>query len=70
MKRKQSIGEVIQALRLARNISQSKLSSLSSIDRTYISLIERDLRNPTVKVVSKIGDALGLKASEIIRQTE
>lgn len=49
-------------LRLARAqfaISQEDLAELSGIDRTYVSGVERGVRNPTIKVLARL--ALGLR---------
>ena len=39
-------------------------------DRTYVSLIERGVRSPTVRVVAKLAETLGVNPSEIMRRME
>ena len=44
--------------RLERNLSQEKLAELSGLHRTYISSIERELRNISIDNVENIASAL------------
>ena len=43
---KQKLGKKVRALRLGKGWSQEKLGEYSGLDRTYISDIERGVRNP------------------------
>ena len=52
------LGKVIGALRKQANISQEELAFRASIDRTYISQIERGVGNPSLLVIFKIAQAL------------
>jgi transcriptional regulator with XRE-family HTH domain len=38
---------------------------MSGLHRTYISGIERGVRNPTIKIVREIAAALGIKVSQL-----
>lgn len=63
-------GETIRELRQNKNIAQEKLANLAGIDRTYMSAIERGLKNPSLKVIFQIADGLEMNASEIIEELE
>jgi transcriptional regulator with XRE-family HTH domain len=63
-------GQVVKAVRERQGISQEKLAELAEIDRTYVSMIERGKRHPTLEVASRIAVALSMKLSEIIRKAE
>lgn len=63
-------GLVLKELRTQRRVSQSELANLAELDRTYISLLERGLRQPTIETVFKISEALDTKASLIIQKIE
>lgn len=52
------LGKVISTLRKQAGISQEELAFRASIDRTYISQIERGVGNPSLLVVFKIAQAL------------
>ncbi len=66
MNSRAQVGKNVRAARLAANISQEDLAGDTGLDRTYISGIERGLRNPTVLVLVKIADALGVPASQLL----
>ncbi len=57
-----------------KSISQEDLAYLAGLDRTYISAVERGVRNITVKSLSKILDALEVDVAtfsrELIHQEE
>ena len=62
-----------QALHLARKdqgFSQEGLGLEAGFDRTFISLLERGLRSPTVRTVVKLAEVLGVRPSELIRRME
>jgi len=50
----------VKRLREALGISQEELADRSDVHRTYVSGVERGVRNPTISVLDKI--ARGLKA--------
>jgi transcriptional regulator with XRE-family HTH domain len=65
-----AFGNSIRQLRAERDMSQTELSALTGLDRSYISGIERGERNPSLTNVFKIARALGVTASEIHRRAE
>jgi transcriptional regulator with XRE-family HTH domain len=65
-----AIATVIRERRLARKLSQEKLAELSNLDRTFISMLERGVRQPTVATLFAIAKALGIRASDIVRDAE
>jgi transcriptional regulator with XRE-family HTH domain len=65
-----AFGKVLRKLREKQNLSQEKLAEYCDLDRTYISLLERGLRQPTISTLFKIAEALEMSPSEIIRQVE
>lgn len=62
----QKLGNKIRELRIELNYSQEKLGELTGLDRTYISGIERGVRNPSIKNIEKIAKSLKVKTSELI----
>jgi transcriptional regulator with XRE-family HTH domain len=59
-------------LRLARQkagLSQEALADLAGIDRTYVSGIERRVRNPTITIVAKFAEALGTTTAALLTDT-
>ena len=64
------IGKIIQEYRERKGLSQEVVSGLADIGRTHLSAIERGVRRPTLETFFKIADALGVPASELMRQIE
>ncbi len=58
---RQKVGRNMRRLRLEKGWSQEELADRSGYHRTYISGIERGVRNPTVTVIDRL--ATTLKAS-------
>ncbi len=63
----QKIGKRLREIRTAKGWTQEKLEELSGLDRTYISDIERGVRNPSVKSIEKLAKALRVKPAELLR---
>ena len=51
-------------------LSQEELGYRSGLDRTYVSGIERGVRNPTLRVIWRLADGLDVKASDLLRSAE
>ncbi|MBC7570465.1 MAG: helix-turn-helix transcriptional regulator [Spirosoma sp.] len=66
----QSFGELLKTLRERHGISQEKLAEKSDLHRTYISLLERGIRQPSLTTIFKIANALSLSPSEVISELE
>jgi transcriptional regulator with XRE-family HTH domain len=64
------LGQVVREHRLAAGLSQEELADRAGLHRTYISLLERGLRNPSVDALSKIGRAIGAPASRLLAEAE
>ena len=64
-----NFGIVLRRLRTERDISQGALALECDLDRTYISLLERGLRQPTLTTLVVLGAALNIDPAELVRQT-
>jgi transcriptional regulator with XRE-family HTH domain len=62
-----SFGLVLRATRTERGLSQERLALDCGLDRTYISLLERGLRQPTLTTLVVLGQALNTEAAELVR---
>ena len=65
-----AFGQVLRTAREKRGLSQEQLALDCEIDRTYVSLLERGLRQPTITVVFRLAQSLGLRPSALIAQIE
>ena len=63
-------GLIVRRHRTALNMSQETLAAEASCHPTYVSLLERGKRNPSLDTMLKIAEALNTKASELVRETE
>lgn len=59
-------GKHIKSLRLERNLSQEELAALCGLDRTYVSGIERGLRNVSIVNIFRIAEALNTPPSNLL----
>lgn len=66
MKVTQRVGANLRRAREDRGISQEELADRAGLHRTYISGVERGVRNPTVVVLEKIAKALKVKTSTLL----
>jgi len=64
------IGEELKKERVRIGLSQEKLAEKAGVHRTYISLIERNVKNPTLDVLFRICKALGIKPSTLVKRLE
>ena len=60
----------IKAIRLQRGLSQEQLGLIAELDRTYISGIERGLRNVSLINLERLAIALNTEPSELLRFDE
>jgi transcriptional regulator with XRE-family HTH domain len=65
-----AFGRILRELREAKELSQEKLAFECDLDRTYISMLERGIRQPTIETLFALSDALGIKPSEAIARLE
>lgn len=54
-------GQRIKAFRLSAGLSQEAFADKCGLDRTYISGIERGVRNPTLEVIKVLADGLEIE---------
>ncbi|MBI5821852.1 MAG: helix-turn-helix transcriptional regulator [Verrucomicrobia bacterium] len=61
-----ALGQNVRHQREARGLTQEKLAERASLDPTYISGIERGLRNPGIKNVARLAKALGITTPKLV----
>jgi transcriptional regulator with XRE-family HTH domain len=61
-------GAAIRRAREQRGIAQSVIADAAGISLTYLSLLERGENTPTLTVVFRLCDALGISASELVEE--
>lgn len=56
--------------RMNLNLSQEELAHRCDLDRTFISLLERGKRRPTLTTVFTLSKSLGIKPSIFVKEIE
>jgi transcriptional regulator with XRE-family HTH domain len=62
----QQFGEALRQLRIQKKLSQEALGFESGYHRTYISLLERGKKSPSLNTIFKLADTLNIKPSELV----
>lgn len=70
LKSEEVFGEVLRTIRKKQKMSQEKLAFQSNLDRTYISMLERGVHQPTLNSLLALARALNMKASELVELVE
>jgi XRE family transcriptional regulator, regulator of sulfur utilization len=65
-----AFAKVVRREREAKALSQENLAHKAGLHRTYVGLIERGLRKPTIEVGQALARALGRRLSDLIRESE
>jgi transcriptional regulator with XRE-family HTH domain len=64
------LGRAVKAVRRGRGLTQEQVSAGSGLHPTYISDIERGVRNPGWEAVTRLAVGIGVTVEEIARQYE
>lgn len=65
-----AIGRVLREQRTARGLSQEALALAADIDRTFVSQIERGIRQPTLTTLWKLAQPLSVPPSTLVARME
>jgi transcriptional regulator with XRE-family HTH domain len=58
-------GHAVRTARAAAGLTQEELADRAGLDRSYIGGVERGERNPTLSVIEKIAEGLGVTLAEL-----
>ncbi len=64
------LGDELRKAREDADLTQEQLSFAANLDRSYISLLENNRKSPTVDVLFRLCDALGVSASGLLARVE
>lgn len=65
-----AFADVLKTLRTEAGLSQQQLALESDLDRTYISLLERGMRQPSLGTIFRIATVLKVAPHEIVTRVE
>ena len=60
-------GKTVRRIRLRKELSQGDLAKRLNVHRSYVSGIERGIRNPSLKVIERFAKALGVEVKNLIK---
>ena len=64
------LGNELRKAREEAGLSQEQVSFSAGIDRSYISLLENNKKSPTVELLIRLCDALGVSAADLLARVE
>ena len=64
-----AFGNALREARKKRKLSQLVVSTKSGVDRTYMSELERGLKNPSLDTICRLAKAIGIAPAELVGRT-
>ena len=65
---KSAVGRILRVKRESLGISQEALAERAGVDRSYVSILERGLKSPTLETLEKICVALGTLPERVLEE--
>ena len=66
----EAFGAVLREVRKERGLSQEDLGFESGYHRTYVSLLERGLKSPSLQTIFELARALDIQPSKLLARVE
>lgn len=66
----EAFGQAVREARLKQGLSQEEAALAGGIDRAYFGHVERATKTPTVNMIWRVSDAVGMKPSQLFRRAE
>jgi transcriptional regulator with XRE-family HTH domain len=63
---KTDIAVNLKNIRKSQNIAQEKLALEAGVDRTFVSKIERGIGNPSLEVLLRLANRLGVSVADLL----
>lgn len=65
-----AFGRALRQVRESKGISQEALAHEAGVDRSYVSLLERGIKSPTLRMVFRLAGILRVTAAELVAKAE
>ena len=65
-----AFGKVLRVVRKQAGLTQEQVGLAAQLDRTFVSMMERGERQPTVRVLFKLATALRVTPVHLIERTQ
>lgn len=62
----EAFGQRLRSIRIRKGFSQERLSEMAGFDRTYVSLLERGKRSPSLDAISRLAGALEVDPKDLV----
>lgn len=70
MRAREHLGIVLQQRRAEAGLSQEEMAARTGFHRTYLSLLERGLKNPSLPALLRLAAGYNLTAAELLGRVE
>ncbi|MDU0343786.1 helix-turn-helix domain-containing protein [Bosea rubneri] len=65
---RQTLGKNMRRIRVAAGLSQDEIAVRMGVEQTYVSGLERGVRNPTLTTLERAAMALNVKITELLER--
>jgi transcriptional regulator with XRE-family HTH domain len=65
-----AFGKILRTVRKEAMLTQAQLALAADVERNFVSLMERGINQPTVRIIFKLARALGTTPSAMLRLVE
>lgn len=65
-----AFGRILRLARLEAKLTQEQLALEAGVERNFVSLIERGVNQPTIRILFKLAHALEVAPSKLIERVE
>ena len=69
-RRNQAFGDVVRQRRLKAGLSQETLALECDLHPTYISMLERGVRQPSLETIFRLAGCLGMRPARLVAAVE
>jgi transcriptional regulator with XRE-family HTH domain len=63
-------GRTVRAHRHKKQLTQEQVAEAAGLHPTYVGMVERNIRKPTIEAAARIAKALRLPLWQLLRETE
>jgi len=65
-----AFGKVLRVVRTEAGLTQEQLALAAGVDRSFVSMVERGVNQPTIRMIFRFASALGVAPSRLVELTE
>ncbi|MFC3458435.1 MULTISPECIES: helix-turn-helix domain-containing protein [Massilia] len=65
-----AFGKVLRVVRTEAGLTQEQLALAAGVDRSFVSMVERGVNQPTIRMIFRFAAALGVAPSRLVELTE